>query len=116
MTGNSITAMALPSLAKAPQASRGFMHAPPPPAMQGHPMMGCPVEVMARSSHVTQATVLLGSDSGALVFVPSSLTVKTGEAVEFKNNAGFPHNIIFDEDAAPDGVDVSKLSREDYLN
>jgi len=79
--------------------------------------MGCPVaKVPARTSGVAQASVKLGSDSGGLVFVPDALTVKSGEAVTFTNNAGFPHNIVFDEDEAPDGVNVESLSREDYLN
>merc|ERR1711985_32801 len=78
-------------------------------------MMGCPIATIARDV-VAPATVLLGSDAGALVFVPESVTVKAGESVEFKNNVGFPHNIVFDEDAVPEGVDVGKISREDYLN
>jgi plastocyanin len=32
---------------------------------------------------------------------PSTVTVKAGESVTFVNNAGFPHNIVFDEDAVP---------------
>ena len=32
------------------------------------------------------------------------------------NNAGFPHNIVFDEDAVPAGVNADALSNEDYLN
>jgi plastocyanin len=47
------------------------------------------------------ATVKLGADSGALEFVPKTLTIKSGETVNFVNNAGFPHNIVFDEDAVP---------------
>merc|ERR1712054_606773 len=47
------------------------------------------------------ATVKLGSDAGALVFVPDSLTIKSGETVEFVNNVGFPHNVVFDEDNIP---------------
>lgn len=47
------------------------------------------------------ATVKLGADSGALEFVPSSVTIKAGETVTWVNNAGFPHNIVFDEDAIP---------------
>jgi plastocyanin len=35
------------------------------------------------------------------VFEPSSLTVAKGEAVTFVNNAGFPHNVVFDEDEVP---------------
>ena len=29
------------------------------------------------------------------------MTIKAGETVSFKNNAGFPHNVVFDEDAVP---------------
>merc|ERR1711964_913981 len=62
------------------------------------------------------ATVKLGSDAGALVFVPDTLTVKSGETVEFVNNVGFPHNVVFDEDDVPEGVNADSLSHEDYLN
>ncbi len=40
------------------------------------------------------ATVKLGADSGALVFEPATVTIKSGESVVFKNNAGFPHNVV----------------------
>merc|ERR1719281_1533468 len=70
--------------------------------------------VMALTAHA--ATVKLGSDAGALVFVPDNLTVKSGETVEFVNNVGFPHNVVFDEDNIPDGVSAEALSHEDYLN
>ena len=39
--------------------------------------------------------------AGALVFEPSSITVAKGESITFTNNAGFPHNVVFDEDAVP---------------
>jgi plastocyanin len=79
-------------------------------------MLGCPLAVAPRTSSVAEATVLLGSDAGGLVFVPDSVTIKSGESVTFKNNAGFPHNVIFDEDSVPDGVNAEGLSKEDYLN
>merc|ERR1712048_418060 len=80
-------------------------------------MYGCPAAVACRSRDcAARATVLLGSDSGGLAFVPETLTIKSGETVDFKNNVGFPHNVVFDEDAVPDGVDAGALSREDYLN
>ena len=60
--------------------------------------------------------VLLGANGGVLVFEPSEFAVKSGETITFKNNAGFPHNIVFDEDAVPSGVDASKISQEEYLN
>merc|ERR1719359_447066 len=76
-------------------------------------MKGCPI---ARTSPVTGATVKLGSDGGGLQFVPDSLAVKAGETVQFVNNVGFPHNIVFDEDAVPAGVNTEAISHEDYLN
>jgi plastocyanin len=36
--------------------------------------------------------------------------------VTWVNNAGFPHNIVFDEDAIPAGVNAEALGQEDYLN
>ena len=47
------------------------------------------------------AQVKLGGDDGSLAFVPSSLSVSAGEPIDFVNNAGFPHNIVFDEDGVP---------------
>ncbi|MCQ6483224.1 plastocyanin/azurin family copper-binding protein, partial [Vibrio parahaemolyticus] len=55
--------------------------------------------------------VLLGANGGVLVFEQNDFTVKSGETITFKNNAGFPHNVVFDEDAVPSGVDVSKISQ-----
>lgn len=62
--------------------------------------------------------VKLGSDDGGLAFVPKEISVPAGETIVFKNNAGFPHNVIFDEDEIPSGVDASKISmsEEDLLN
>ena len=80
-------------------------------------IMGCPVaKVPARISGIIHASVKLGSDSGGLVAVPNSITVKSGEAVTFTNNAGFPHNVVFDKDEVPDEVNEEALSKEDYLN
>lgn len=46
-------------------------------------------------------TIKAGADGGGLVFEPSEVTIKAGDSVTWKNNAGFPHNIVFDEDAIP---------------
>lgn len=62
------------------------------------------------------ANVKLGADNGSLVFEPSSVTISKGDSVTWTNNAGFPHNIVFDEDAVPAGVNADALSNEDYLN
>ncbi|BDA51448.1 Plastocyanin, chloroplastic [Coccomyxa sp. Obi] len=62
------------------------------------------------------ASVKLGGDGGALVFDPATVTIKAGESVTWTNNVGFPHNVVFDEDAVPAGVSADSLSHEDYLN
>lgn len=62
--------------------------------------------------------VKLGSDDGGLAFVPGNFSVASGEKIVFKNNAGFPHNVVFDEDEIPAGVDASaiSMSEEALLN
>lgn len=32
------------------------------------------------------------------------------------NNKAFPHNVVFDEDNVPAGVNADAISHEDYLN
>lgn len=56
---------------------------------------------MALALAANAAEVKLGGDDGSLVFVPAELTIKAGETVTWKNNRGFPHNVMFDEDAVP---------------
>lgn len=62
--------------------------------------------------------ITLGGDDGSLAFIPQNFEVPAGEKIVFFNNAGFPHNVIFDEDEIPAGVDASKISmaEEDLLN
>ena len=52
----------------------------------------------------------------AFVSQPNKITVAKGETVEFVNNKAFPHNVVFDEDNVPDGVNADAISHEDYLN
>ncbi|GLT91943.1 hypothetical protein SLE2022_098040 [Rubroshorea leprosula] len=70
------------------------------------------------ASNAMAVEVLLGGDDGSLAFVPNSFSVASGEKIVFKNNAGFPHNVVFDEDEIPSGVDAStiSMSEEDLLN
>ncbi|KAL1309264.1 hypothetical protein HN51_051957 [Arachis hypogaea] len=70
------------------------------------------------ASNAMAIEVLLGGDDGSLAFIPKDFSVAAGEKIVFKNNAGFPHNIVFDEDEIPSGVDASKISmsEEDLLN
>jgi plastocyanin len=60
--------------------------------------------------------VKMGSDSGQLVFVPDEVTVKVGESVTWIGNVGMPHNVVFDDEAAPAGADLEKLNHEDMMN
>ncbi len=84
--------------------------------------VGVAVVVSAASavlaSNAMAIEVLLGGDDGSLAFVPNNFSVSAGEKIVFKNNSGFPHNVIFDEDEIPSGVDASKISmpEEDLLN
>ncbi|WZZ69189.1 plastocyanin [Brassica napus] len=68
---------------------------------------------IALAGNAMAIEILLGSDDGGLVFVPSDFTVAKGEKIVFKNNAGFPHNVVFDEDEIPSGVNASKISMDE---
>lgn len=59
--------------------------------------------------------VKMGSDSGQLVFVPAKITICAGDSVKWTNNKGGPHNVVFDEDGIPSGVDQEKISMDDQL-
>jgi len=59
--------------------------------------------------------VKMGSDSGQLVFVPDEVTIKAGDSVTWIGNVGMPHNVVFDEDAVPEGADLGKLNHEDMV-
>ena len=59
--------------------------------------------------------VKMGSDSGQLVFVPEEVKVCKGDTITWTNNKGGPHNVVFDEEAIPSGVDAEKISMDDQL-
>lgn len=59
--------------------------------------------------------VKMGSDSGQLVFVPDEVTICKGDSVTWVNNKGGPHNVVFDEDAIPEGVSQESISMDDQL-
>ncbi|XP_010539825.1 PREDICTED: plastocyanin [Tarenaya hassleriana] len=73
---------------------------------------------VALAGNAMAIEVLLGGGDGSLAFVPNDFSVAKGEKIVFKNNAGFPHNVVFDEDEIPSGVDASKISmdEQDLLN
>jgi plastocyanin len=59
--------------------------------------------------------VKMGSDSGQLVFQPDDIKICKGDSVTWVNNKGGPHNVVFDEEAIPSGVDAGSISMEDQL-
>merc|ERR1719440_1900089 len=59
--------------------------------------------------------VKMGSDSGQLVFVPDEIKICKGDSVTWVNNKGGPHNVVFDEDGIPSGVDQAAISMDDQL-
>jgi plastocyanin len=60
-------------------------------------------------------SVKMGSDSGQLVFVPDEVKICKGDTVTWVNNKGGPHNVVFDEDAIPEGVSQESISMDDQL-
>merc|ERR1719488_110586 len=60
-------------------------------------------------------SVKMGSDSGQLVFVPDEIKICKGDSVTWINNKGGPHNVVFDEEAVPSGVDAEAISMDGQL-
>merc|ERR1719379_2606608 len=60
-------------------------------------------------------TIKMGSDSGQLVFVPDEIKICAGDTVTWVNNKGGPHNVVFDEEAIPSGVNVDSISMDGQL-
>ena len=59
--------------------------------------------------------VKMGSDTGQLVFVPDEVKLCKGDTVTWTNNKGGPHNVVFNADAIPSGVDADSISMDDQL-
>merc|ERR1719420_1782893 len=51
-------------------------------------------------------SVKMGSDSGQLAFVPPEVSVCKGDSVSWVMNKAGPHNVIFDGEEVPEGVDA----------
>jgi len=59
--------------------------------------------------------VKMGSDSGLLAFVPQKTTICSGDSVKWINNKGGPHNVVFDEEGVPSGVNYEDISMFDQM-
>jgi plastocyanin len=67
----------------------------------------------ASPAAATNYEVKMGSDSGLLVFVPDTVTVKPGDTVTWVNNKMAPHNVIFDPANMPgDKALADKISHD----
>jgi plastocyanin len=60
-------------------------------------------------------SVKMGSDAGQLVFQPDEIKICKGDTVTWVNNKGGPHNVVFDEEGVPSGVDAEAISMDDQL-
>jgi len=59
--------------------------------------------LVAAPASAATYTVKMGSDSGMLVFEPSTVNVKPGDTVKWVINKVPPHNIVFDDKTVPGG-------------
>mmetsp|Transcript_21947 Transcript_21947/g.50024 ORF Transcript_21947/g.50024 Transcript_21947/m.50024 type:complete len:236 (-) Transcript_21947:133-840(-) len=77
---------------------------------------GVSMATIAMPAYAAQtAEVKMGTDAGGLQFVPAKTTICSGDSVKWINNKGGPHNVVFDEEAIPEGVDQEKISMEEQL-
>jgi plastocyanin len=77
---------------------------------------GVAASTVAMPAYAASTTeVKMGSDSGQLVFVPAKISICAGDTVKWTNNKGGPHNVVFDEDAIPSGVDQESISMDEQL-
>jgi len=77
---------------------------------------GVAAATVAKPAYAAETkTVLMGSDSGLLAFVPAKTQICKGDTVKWINNKGGPHNVVFDEDAIPSGVSQEKISMDEQL-
>jgi len=59
--------------------------------------------------------VKMGADNGQLVFVPDEIKICKGDTVTWVNNKAGPHNVVFDEENIPSGVDQEAISMDGQL-
>lgn len=77
---------------------------------------GLSVAAVNQPAYAAQTTtVKMGADSGLLVFEPAKTTVCKGDSVKWIMNKAGPHNVVFDEDAIPEGVDQEAISMSDQI-
>lgn len=58
--------------------------------------------------------VKMGTDTGALGFEPSVVTIKVGDSVQWINNKLAPHNVVFDSTKVDEAV-ATKINHKALL-
>jgi len=77
---------------------------------------GVAVATVSKPAYAAETKeVKMGSDTGGLQFIPSKTSICKGDSVKWINNKGGPHNVVFDEDAIPSGVNQEKISMDEQL-
>ena len=71
--------------------------------------------VNAPAFAASTTTIGMGSDSGQLVFVPAKASICKGDTVKWVIVKGGPHNVVFDEDDIPSGVDADSISMDGQI-
>ena len=93
-----------------------------PMPSRASPRLRCDTSASGRRASSRASQILVAENrnsplSPPLFFAqPNKITVAKGETIEFVNNKAFPHNVVFDEDNVPSGVNADAISHEDYLN
>ena len=59
--------------------------------------------------------VSMGTDAG-LQFEPKEVTICKGDSITWVNKKLGPHNVIFNPDDVPEGVDADAISTKEYLD
>jgi plastocyanin len=81
------------------------------------PAPGTPVaEKPAATPAAGAKEILMGSNTGQLIYVPNTLTIKSGESVTFKMNKAGPHNVVFEKVPGDDKALIEKLSQRKLLS
>lgn len=79
-------------------------------------MAGVSAAAVSQPAYAAETkNVKMGTDSGQLVFEPAKISICKGDSVTWTNNKGGPHNVVFDEDAIPAGVNQEKISMDDQI-
>lgn len=77
---------------------------------------GLAIATVNAPAYAAEATkVKMGSDDGQLLFSPKDIKICKGDTVTWVINKAGPHNVVFDVDAIPAGVNQEAISMDDVI-